>query len=68
MLGIRLLCLAETRFAMLVAPSILTCDFARFGEELDFVKQSGADMVHLDVMDGGPKLKLGTKKDMHAHK
>ncbi len=37
---------------MLVSPSILTCDFARLGEELEFVKRTGADMVHLDVMDG----------------
>lgn len=37
---------------MKVSPSILTCDFARGAEEMQFVKDSGADMVHLDVMDG----------------
>ena len=37
---------------MKVSPSILTCDFARGAEEMQFVKNSGADMVHLDVMDG----------------
>lgn len=37
---------------MLVSPSILTCDFAHLEQEMLFVKQSGADMVHLDVMDG----------------
>ncbi len=37
---------------MKVSPSILTCDFAKAGEELQFVERTGADMVHLDVMDG----------------
>lgn len=37
---------------MKVSPSILTCDFARLNEEIAFVEQTGADMVHLDVMDG----------------
>ncbi len=37
---------------MKVSPSILTCDFAHVADELRFVEQTGADMVHLDVMDG----------------
>ncbi len=46
---------------MQVSPSILPCDFAHFASELSFIKQTGADMVHLDVMDGVfvPNLSFG---------
>ena len=37
---------------MKLAPSILTCDFAHLADELAKVEDAGADMVHLDVMDG----------------
>lgn len=40
-------------FAMhLIAPSLLSCDFLRIGEEIDWINQSKADWFHLDVMDG----------------
>ena len=36
----------------LVSVSILSADFLNLKEELDKVKDSGADMIHFDVMDG----------------
>lgn len=35
-----------------ISPSVLACDFTRLGEEVSDIERAGADMVHLDVMDG----------------
>ena len=46
---------------MLIAPSLLACDYARVGEQIDQAVAGGGDVLHMDIMDGHfvPNLSMG---------